>query len=340
MTLPAHVPLAVATRGGTVECVHYGSIAVTDEQGKLLWSVGDAAAPVFGRSALKPFQAMPLLAHPEAGRYDFTTKEIAILCASHSGEPRHADAVLSVLRKAGCYLRDLQCGVHPPLYLEALEQRPHVDDIYTPLHHNCSGKHAGMLAYARLLEAPLKTYLEPEHPVQQAIRAGVAHFTGVPMAELAIGVDGCCAPNYAVALSALATAYARLGDPAPDDCYGDAPSRVYETMTRHPELVSGLKRFDLALMHTGHGEWLSKGGAEGVQCLSLRRRGWGVAIKVADGAARAVQVATVEVLRQLELLPKPEDTPLHDYQRLSLLNARGIQTGEVCPIYTLRRGEN
>lgn len=340
MTLPDHVPLAVATRGGTVECVHYGSIAITDAQGNLLWSVGDARAPVFGRSALKPFQAMPLLAHPDAGRYDFTAREIAILCASHSGEPRHAEAVLSVLGKAGCYLRDLQCGVHPPLYLEALEQRPRAEDIYTPLHHNCSGKHAGMLAYARLLGAPLETYLEPGHPVQQAIRECVAHFAGVPAAALAIGVDGCSAPNYAVTLSALATAYARLGDPAPEDRYGEVPARVFEAMTRHPELVSGLKRFDLALTHTGHGEWLSKGGAEGVQCLSLRRRGWGVAIKVADGAARAVQVAAVEVLRQLELLPAPADTPLHDYQRLVLLNARGIQTGEVYPVYTLRRQES
>ncbi|HTT07965.1 MAG TPA: asparaginase [Gammaproteobacteria bacterium] len=337
MALPAHVPLAVATRGDTVECVHYGSIAVADAKGKILWSVGDAHAPVFGRSALKPFQAMPLLAHPEAGKYQFTAREIAILCASHSGEPRHADAVLGVLGKAGCHLRDLQCGVHPPLYLEALEQRPHAEDIYTPVHHNCSGKHAGMLALARLLQAPTATYLESQHPVQQAIRGCVAHFTGVPAADLAAGVDGCSAPNYAVPLSALAAAYARLGDPAPDACYGDAPARVYDAMTRHPELVSGLKRFDLALTHTGHGEWISKGGAEGVQCLSVRRHGFGVAIKIADGATRAAQTATVETLRQLELLPKPEDTPLRDYRRLSLLNVRGIQTGEVYPVYVLRR---
>ena len=338
MTLPAHVPLAVATRGSTVECVHYGSIAVTNAQGKILWSVGDSNAPVFGRSSLKPFQAIPLLAHPEAGRYGFTVKEIAILCASHSGEPRHADVVLGVLKKAGCHLRDLQCGVHPPLYLEALEQRPRAEDIYTPVHHNCSGKHAGMLAFARLLEAPLPTYFEPQHPVQQAIRGCVAHFTGVPAAELATGVDGCSAPNYAMPLSSLAAAYARLGDPAPDACYGDAPARVYEAMTRHPELVSGLKRFDLALTHTGHGDWISKGGAEGVQCLSVRRHGFGVAIKVADGASRAVHVATVEVLRQLELLPEPQNTPLRDYQRLSLLNVRGMKTGEVYPVCTLRRG--
>ncbi len=336
--LPAHVPLAVATRGDTVECVHYGSIAVADTQGGLLWSAGDPKAQVFGRSALKPFQALPLLAHPQSARYDFTAKEIAILCASHSGEPRHAEAVLSVLGKAGCYLRDLQCGVHPPLYLEALEQRARAEDIYTPLHHNCYGKHAGMLAFARLLGAELGTYLEPAHPVQQAIRDCVAHFTGVPAAGLAVGVDGCSAPNYAAPLAVLAMAYARLADQSPDARYGDAPARVYGAMTRHPELVSGLKRFDLALTHTGHGDWVSKGGAEGVQCLGVRRRGFGVAVKVADGAARAAQVATVEVLRQLELLPKPEDTPLRDHQRLVLLNVRGIKTGEVYPVFTLQRG--
>lgn len=336
LRIAAHVPLAIATRGGIVEAVHYGSIAVTDAAGRVLYQAGDPAVVVFGRSGWKPFQAVPLLAHPGVTRFGFTDKEAALFCASHSGEPRHVEVVLGILEKIGCAKRDLLCGVHPPLYFEALGQRPHAEDIYTPLHHNCSGKHAGMLALARLIEAPIGTYLDLAHPVQQAILDAIAHFTALPRAAIVVGIDGCSAPNFAVPLAALARAYARLAADAPDPVYGEAPRRIFAAMTAHPELVSGLKRIDLALMHAGRGDLLAKGGAEAVHGLGLRGKGWGIAVKIADGAARAQHVVVIEVLRQLGVFADIADTPLELFGRPKLGNWRGVEIGEVLPVFQLQ----
>ncbi|MGQ0657146.1 MAG: asparaginase [Chromatiales bacterium] len=334
--LPAHAPLAVATRGGHVESVHYGSIAVVDRAGKLLWGCGDPHVVIFTRSSLKPLQAIPLIAHPEVGRYDFTRREIALICASHSGEPRHAEAIVGILKKIGCEKRDLQCGVHPPLYFEAMGISPHAEDIFTTVHHNCSGKHAGMLALCRLLGAPLETYLNPSHPVQQAILAAVAHFSGTTAESIPLGVDGCSAPIFALPLAALARAYARLGEEGGNHRYGDAPQRILQAMTTHPEMVSGIKRIDLALAHVGRGDWLAKSGAEGVHALTIRSRGIGIAMKVADGAARAAHAVIVETLRQIGLVDDVTNTSLAAYARPQLTNWRNMVTGEVLPIFQLR----
>lgn len=336
LRVPEHVPLAVATRGGIVEAVHYGSVAVSDKEGKLLWHCGDAEGVIFPRSSLKPFQAMPLMAHPEVGRFAFTPREVALLCSSHSGEPRHAETIVTMLEKIGCDKRNLLCGVHPPLYFEAMDIRPRAEDIYTVVHHNCSGKHTGMLALAKLTGAPLENYIDIDHPVQVAIREAVADFSGIPAQRLVVGIDGCSAPNFALPLKALARAFARLGGMSDSERYGDAPRTIAEAMTAHPEMVSGLKRMDLALAHTGRGDWIAKSGAEAVHAIAVRSRGLGIAIKVADGAVRAVHAVIVEVLRQLGLIEQLADTPLETYSRPALANWRGVPTGEVQPVFELR----
>ncbi len=335
LQVPGHVPLAVATRGGIVEAVHHGSIAVVDAVGRTLHACGDSQAVIFPRSSLKPFQAMPLIAHPQFVRLQFTGREIALCCASHSGEPRHAEAVAEMLHKIGCKQQDLQCGTHPPLYFEAMGIRPRAEDIYTPVHHNCSGKHTGMLALSALLEAPVDGYVEIDHPVQRAIRAAVAHFSGVPATDLLVGIDGCSAPNFALPLAALARAYARLGRTDPDGKYGEAPRTIVESMVAHPEMVSGMKRMDLALAHAGHGDFVPKSGAEAVHAMLVRGRGIGIAVKVADGAARALHVVIVETLRQLGLVGELADTPLECHARPPIRNWRGVTTGEVLPVFAL-----
>jgi L-asparaginase II len=335
LRVPAHVPLAVATRGGIVEAVHYGSIAVVDAGGRTLHACGDSEAVIFPRSSLKPFQAMPLIAHPEFAGLNFDSREIALCCASHSGEPRHAETVSEMLHKIGRRQQDLMCGTHPPLYFEAMDIRPRAEDIYTPVHHNCSGKHTCMLALSGLLEAPIDGYVEIDHPVQRAVRAAVAHFSGVPAENLVVGIDGCSAPNFALPLAALALAYARLGRTEPDETYGEAPRIIVEAMVAHPEMVSGMKRIDLALAHAGHGDFLPKSGAEAVHAMLVRGRGIGIAIKVADGAARALHVVIVETLRQLGLVGELADTPLERHARPPIRNWRGVTTGEVIPVFTL-----
>jgi L-asparaginase II len=332
----AHVPLVVATRGNGIECVHYGSVAVVDRSGSLVAGVGATEFMTFARSSLKPFQVMPLLSHPEFDRFGFTAAEIAVFCASHSGEPRHVQTVLTALEKAGCRKEDLRCGIHAPMYIDALGELPLRDDVFTPLHNNCSGKHAAMLALARLLGAPPGEYLDAEHPVQVQIRNAVAWFAELDVARLERGVDGCGAPAYALPLASLARAHARLATAATDERYGEAPRRIYDAMHAHPAMVSGFKRLDLALTMAGRGEWVTKGGAEGVQAIAVRSRGLGVAVKIADGAARARNVAAVEVMRQLGLLGDIEGTPLSGFARPAVTNWHAVEVGRLEPVFTLR----
>ena len=332
---PQHVPLAVVTRSDRIESVHYGSIAVVENTGRLIYHLGDPQAMVFTRSACKPFQALPLIAREAVTRFGFTAQEIAVICASHSGEPRHLEAVLNILGKIGCSKADLQCGVHTPLYYEALGRQPRAEEVFTPLHHNCSGKHAGMLALCRLLGAPIENYLAQDHPVQKAILEAVARFSGAPRAQIGVGIDGCSAPNFALPLSALALGYARLANDAADAQYGQAPQIIFSAMTEHPEMVSGIKRLDLALMHTGQGDWVTKAGAEGIQGIGIRSRGWGLAVKIADGAARALPAVAIEVLCQLGLLPTPIDVALVPFGSPPITNSRGVNTGEVRPVFKL-----
>jgi L-asparaginase II len=335
LSRPAHVPLAVMTRGGIVEAVHYGSIVVVDADGNVLHAVGDPDARIFPRSSLKPLQALPLVAHPGFARLGFSVREVALLCASHSGEPRHAETVAEMLGRFGGHKHQLLCGTHPPLYFEAMDIRPRAEDVYAVVHHQCSGKHTGMMALASLLGVSADGYIEPSHPVQQAILDAVEYFCGVPRREIVIGIDGCSAPNFAIPLAALARAFARLSLPAPDERYGEAPAMLLDAMARHPEMVSGLKRFDLALAHAGKGDWVPKSGAEAVHALVIRSRHVGVAVKIADGSARALAPVVVSVLQQLGLVGSLVDTPIETYARPAQTNLRGTVTGEVIPIFSL-----
>jgi L-asparaginase II len=328
-------PLAEVTRGGLVESVHSGAVAVVDSSGRLIYSAGDPDVTVFTRSSLKPFQAIPFVARGGHVRYGLTAPEIALLCASHSGEPRHEEAVRSILAKSGRSESELLCGTHPPIFYSLNGRLPRAGEVFTPAQHNCSGKHAGMLAFCTLTGSSPANYIDPQHPIQQAIRRAVAEFAGLPEDRLGIGVDGCSAPNFALPLAALARAFARLAEDRDFPEYGDAPRTIFAAMTAHPEYVSGEKRNDLAIMQTGGGDWVSKVGAEAVQGIGIRSRGWGIAIKIADGNPRALHPVTVEVLRQLGLLEHPEGTPLAPFQHPAIKNYREIETGVVRPTFRL-----
>jgi len=332
---PPHVPLARATRGEAVDSVHYGSVAVVDAEGKLLFAAGDPHYLTTTRSSLKPLQALPLASAGGVERFGYSLPEVALLCASHSGEPRHVEGVADMLRRAGCTIDQLQCGVHPPLYYTAHEQLPPAGAKFSALHHNCSGKHAGMLAYCRLCDHPPESYLASDHPLQQEIRRAVAHLTGVPESALVAGIDGCSAPNYAVPLDRLALAYARMASGREDARYGAAPVKLAAAMSAHPEMVSGEKRNDLMLMRAGRGDWVTKVGAEGVQAIGVRSRCWGIAIKVVDGNARGLHPATVSVLEQLGLLDPIQRSELSQWGAPEISNYRGIVTGRVEAVVTL-----
>ena len=335
---PPHVPLSVATRGDAIDGVHYGSVAVVDRAGRLLFAAGDPNYLTMTRSALKPLQAIPLVASGGVERFGFSTAQVALLCASHSGEPRHVSAVADMLAKSGSSVDELQCGSHAPGYYDVRGEIP-PPPPWSPLAHNCSGKHSGMLAWCVMCGAPKGTYLDFDHPLQRAVRESVSHFTGVAEAALVAGIDGCSAPNYAVPLAALATAFARLAgasDGSDDSKFGRAAKVLGEAMTAEPAMVSGEGRNDLALMRAGRGDWVTKIGAEGVQAVGIRSRGWGVAVKVADGAKRGLHPATVAVLDQLGLLDDAQRAELAGWREPVVRNYRGIATGRVRPLVEIR----
>jgi L-asparaginase II len=330
-----HVPLARVTRGDAIDSIHFGSVAVVDRDGRLIFAAGDPRHVTTTRSALKPLQAVPFVAAGGVDHFGFSLPQVALLCASHSGEPRHVDAVADMLARAGCTSDQLLCGTHPPLYYTAHEELPPSGVKFTALQHNCSGKHTGMLAYCRHCGLPVDSYLAFDHPLQKAIREAVAHLTGVAEGDLIAGIDGCSAPNYAVPLDRLAHAFARLAGSHDDVRYGAAPSRLAAAMTAHPEMVSGERRNDLVLMNAGRGDWVTKVGAEGVQAIGIRSKGWGVAIKVIDGNARGLHPATVAVLDQLGLLDASQRSLLAVWRAPEIRNYRGLVTGRVEPAVEL-----
>ena len=240
----------------------------------------------FTRSALKPLQALPFVAAGGVERFGFTPPQVALLCASHSGEPRHVEAAAVMLAKAGNAPTDLQCGTHAPRFYEVRGELP-PPPPYSPLAHNCSGKHAGCSRNAWRCG-----YAQARLPGTAIIRCSSADprapsrdFTGVPDAERCPGIDGCSAPNYAVPLAALALGFARLAATRSTSGYGARAASCWrDAMIAHPEMVSGEGRSDLALTRAGRGDWVCKIGAEGVQAIGIRSRGSGIAIKVADGS--------------------------------------------------------
>jgi L-asparaginase II len=334
MPRPAHVPLVVATRGDAVENVHYGSIAVVDRSGRVLHSVGDAGALTFTRSTLKAFQALPLLRDDGPRAFGFDDREVALMTASHSGEPFHVAAVDGLLGKARNHWRRLRCGCHVPYMYETLGRTPPPHENFDPRYHNCSGKHAGFLAWCQLHDAPIDAYVEPDHPLQRRIRAEVGGLLGLEPDGIVGGVDGCSAPNLALPLAGLARLWAMLAAGGADEATDALLDRLFAVMTSHPEYVSGTGRSDLHFMKAGAGDWVAKVGAAGVQVLGIRSRGLGVAVKIADGHGDARLVAAFAVLRALGLVG-PDDPELARYAKISMFNVAGVQTGELRPVFEL-----
>lgn len=333
-SLPQHVPITVSYRGGHPENIHHGSLAVVSARGELLARVGDVDSPLFTRSSLKPFQAMPLIALA-ADRLGLDDADVALLCASHSGEPMHVERVASLLARIGASEATLACGSHVPYFYSTNGLQPEPGARFNRLHHNCSGKHTGMLLLAHALGQPLGGYLDTQHPVQAQIAQSVSHFSGVPVEQLVRGTDGCSAPNHAVPLRSLAHAFARLTLTDPDPLYGLAPQRVARAMSRHPELVSGQGRNDLALMRAGRGDWVSKVGADGVQAMASFSRGIGIAAKCSDGQLVPLMVAFVSALEQLGWLDAESRTALASLIPPPLKNAAGIEVGEMRAVLQL-----
>ena len=328
--------LARVTRGDRVESVHRGSVAVVDEDGCLLASAGLPRAGIYWRSAAKPFQAMALLDAGGERAFRLGSDEIALLCASHGGEPRHVAAARRLLERGGFGPQDLACGAHLPMHEPSARALLAAGSRPTPLHNNCSGKHAGLLLACRLLGFDAQGYWLPDHPIQRIVKKRLAASCDVPPSRVGIAVDGCSLPVFYLPLSRLALAYARLVAPSREDETGDPKvrRRICRAMWESPGMVAGRDRFTTDFLAAGPASWIGKEGAEGVYAMgvSSRRRGekaLGIAFKLEDGSARARDAVALDILSRLDRLPGAARRALTRYLSPVLRNVRGLEVGRI-----------
>ncbi|KPF66950.1 asparagine amidohydrolase [beta proteobacterium AAP99] len=326
-------PLIQTYRGGTPECSFFGAVAVTDCTGRVLAAAGDPHFVTFTRSTLKALQTLPFVTAGGAKQLGWGSEELALMCASHNGEDAHVTVVERMLKSAGMTVKQLQCGCHVPYRFN--DQPAPAGFAYDERHHNCSGKHAGMLGWCAVHGADASQYIEPDSPLQRAIRRDLARAVRLHESQLRMGIDGCSAPNYAMPLSALATGYARLARGAEDSEFGEAFEALGQAMSAHPLLVSGTGRNDEAFMRIGRGDWVTKVGADGVQALGSRSRGEAIAIKISDGSKIALYAAAVEAMAQRGWLDAAQAEALEPWRTREIRNIRGNVVGERLPVFRL-----
>jgi L-asparaginase II len=323
-----HVDVVI-WRGDIAESRHRVQFAAADPRGVAVAGSADADLTTTYRSAAKPFQLLPLVERGHADRYGFSEEELAVMTASHTGSARHLELVRAILARVGTGPEALACGYHDPIDPESLARvRAHPEE-QSPLHNNCSGKHAGMLALARAEGWPLEGYERLEHPLQQLMRRTVAELAGLGPEQVGVAVDGCSVPVFALPLSAMARAYARLAAAHPGDPREEALHRIRRAMTEHPVAVGGAGRLSTALMATTRGRLVAKGGAEGLECIGMPERSLGLAVKVEDGDARAVGPAAIAILDHLGMLESAALAALEALARPPLHNAAGRHVGRI-----------
>lgn len=349
-------PVFELNRGKTVESIHYGAVAIVDVHGNLLAWVGNPETTTFLRSTAKPFQAIPLMEHGGQDAFGLSLREIAIICASHSGTDEHVEVVRSLQGKTGVVESDLMCGTHEPIHEPTAQRLRARNEPLTSNRHNCSGKHSGMLAYIHLKEKLGETfseelsYIDPHHPIQMEIVRTFAEMCNLPLESVKMGIDGCSAPNFAVPLRNAALAFARLCHPEAGTV--TSPERVVacriitSAMMSNPDMIGGPGRFDTRLMDIGQGRILSKGGAEAYQGIGLmpgalgaNSPSIGIALKISDGDDRkkVSNAVTLEVLRQLDALNADDLDALLDFgPRYDLFNWRKVIVGEARTTFDLQ----
>jgi L-asparaginase II len=323
--------IAEVVRGQHVEGRHWGHAVVADISGRVLFAVGDPEHLIFPRSALKPLQALAGIVSGIDNRFRFTDAELAVICGSHRAEPRHRAAVRSILAKVGAAEEHLHCGPHPVMDIATRDELIRCGQTPTPIYNNCSGKHAGMLALAKVLGAPIDGYWNIDHPVQKTIQGICRDLCGVDDASmLDWAVDGCAVPTYLLTLRQLARGFARLCAPEHlEQDYAAACFRLSAAMMTEPEMVGGIDARDSVLMRQLSGRVIAKGGAEGVQAIGIVGRGVGVAIKVEDGADRPLWPVCISILQRLGVLPESLPSDFPKAWQAETKNTRGDRVGYV-----------
>ena len=323
-------------RAAVVESRHCGAVAVVDADGGAVLTLGDVDRPVFPRSAVKALQALRMIETGAADRYGFTDQELALACASHSGESGHVAAAQSMLARIGLDASALRCGAHPPMYGPAATALYRAGAEPTALHNNCSGKHSGFLCLACMLGADPRGYINPDHPVQREIKATIESVTGTSIPDNRRAIDGCSVPTWAVPLTHLALGFARFGTGhslAPERA--KAAARLRAACAAHPWYVAGTGRFCTEVMQRLGARAFVKVGAEGVYLGALPERGLGIAVKCDDGGARAAEVVMATLITRFGALSKDAQAALDHLVRPTLRNWNGIAIGKLRPTAVL-----
>lgn len=323
--MPA-IPMIELWRGGMLESLHSGHAVICDETGGIVEAWGDPEAVIFPRSSCKMIQALPLVESGAADRFGLTQSQLALACASHQGARIHTDAVGRWLADLGLGEQDLRCGPQMPDDPGARKGLICSDEAPCQIHNNCSGKHSGFLTLTKHLGAGPE-YVEPDHPVQRAVRAAFEEVTGET--SPGFGIDGCSAPNFATSLHGLARAMAFFAAARPDGGSRErAAARLVAAMTRHPDLVAGEGRACTNLMRAMDGKVAVKTGAEAVFVAILPEQKRGIAVKIMDGATRGSEAAIAALLRRLGALA-PDEPVLVPYLTGPITNRRGLAVGEI-----------
>jgi L-asparaginase II len=327
--------LVEVMRGALVESRHAGAIAVADAGGQLLLALGDVERPIYPRSAIKAMQALPLIESGAADALALSEDELAVACASHSGDSVHLEAVQSLLAKAGLDESYLACGAHWPISEDTTRELLQAGQRPRAIHNNCSGKHAGMLATAMHLGLDPRGYERPDHPVQVMIAGIISETCGTALDRSRMGIDGCSVPTFALPLAALARGFARLGtgEGLPPE-RASAARRLFHACFAEPVHVAGEGRFDAMVLRAMAPACFTKGGAEGVHCASLPALGLGIALKIDDGAKRGTELAMSELIAAL--LPDARQRLIGQLDG-EMLNWRGIVVGRVAPSEAFKR---
>lgn len=326
-------------RGGHLESTHSVHIAVVNQYGKILYQYGDPTRLTFARSSMKPFQAIPLVATGAAENYHFSLKDLSVSCASHSGESFHRKQVLSILDRIGLPESALQCGTHIPRDIESYKALIREGKELSPVFSNCSGKHSGMVATAVHMGEDPSDYYRVEHPVQKRIIDAIENVCDFPRYQMKLGVDGCGVPVHQIPLANLGTGFARLTQAMHGThAFADELTQIRKAMVSHPEMVGGTNRFDTDLMRVYGDRIVAKAGAEGVQAIGIKDKGWGIAFKVEDGNGRANSAVVMEVLRQLGIGESNHFSQLNKYVNPIMKNKREEKIGYIETNFELQVG--
>lgn len=322
-------PILVETyRSSVMESFQRGVVCVVDKAGKILFSLGDTQQVCYPRSALKFLQVIPLLESGAAAHFGFTNEEIAIMCGSHNGEPEHQRVVRSILQKIGLTEDALNCGAQYPSDKKTNNELIRHNEKPQHIHNNCSGKHAGFLAYCVYHKLDTQSYLDPNNALHQEVMKVVGALSGYPASKMVTAYDGCSAPIFSMPVYHMAVMFQKLTDPeAQSPARSAAIKQLVAAVQQYPYMVAGSKRYCTEMMQICGERVIGKTGAEGVFCMSFLQEKLGAAIKIDDGKMHPQYVVAQTLIERSGIFPKEKLQPLHHYIEEPIKNFNGYETG-------------